>query len=441
MVLAQWAVVSAPLAATQKSNYASVNEQAGIFAGDGGFQVNVAGNTDLKGAVIASSDKAILEEKNTFATESLTTQNIYNQASYEGKSSSATVGAGANGGLPTLSGAGMGSVEGTAHSVTLSGIGVSTSTNTANALPRIFDAEKVQKDIAAQVAITQAFSQQAPVALNSYTKDKTAEINRQIKVAEAASDTATVNALKIEAKNWSENGSYRIAANIVIAAISGGASGATAAVTKESLSWAADQMRQAMIEDSKKFKGLCVSETDCISNMSGQSVGVNGDNTKVAGGRLVLSDWCKDGACEIDKTTISGYKENADGTVMFSPKNSNGDTLTIQQFVDLHPDWRSPLGGHQGGEGQMIVPGIQFDYATGSNWDKLAEAYAGTHDTFNSFIWYDNLGNGKDLDGSLIGAIGKITNMTNVSFATPFAASVLLPPEVWSSIFALIRSK
>nr|WP_231649600.1 hemagglutinin repeat-containing protein [Ralstonia syzygii] len=40
------------------SDFASVTEQSGIKAGDKGFQVNVHGNTDLKGAVIASTDKA-----------------------------------------------------------------------------------------------------------------------------------------------------------------------------------------------------------------------------------------------------------------------------------------------------------------------------------------------------------------------------------------------
>ncbi|MEZ2353470.1 hemagglutinin repeat-containing protein [Caballeronia sp. RCC_10] len=41
------------------SDYASVTEQSGIQAGDGGFQLNVKGNTDLKGGVIASSDQAV----------------------------------------------------------------------------------------------------------------------------------------------------------------------------------------------------------------------------------------------------------------------------------------------------------------------------------------------------------------------------------------------
>jgi filamentous hemagglutinin len=39
------------------NDFASVQEQSGIRAGDGGFQVQVAGNTDLKGGVISSSEQ------------------------------------------------------------------------------------------------------------------------------------------------------------------------------------------------------------------------------------------------------------------------------------------------------------------------------------------------------------------------------------------------
>ena len=45
-------------------DYASVVEQSGIQSGDGGFQVQVKGNTDLKGGVIASSAQAIQDNKN-----------------------------------------------------------------------------------------------------------------------------------------------------------------------------------------------------------------------------------------------------------------------------------------------------------------------------------------------------------------------------------------
>lgn len=72
----------------------------------------------------------------------------------------------------------------------------------------------------------------------------------------------------------------------------------------------------------------------------------------------------------------------------------------------------------------MKLLGIQFDYEKGSFWDKLAETYAGTHDTLNSVIWYDHLGNTKNLDKLLLGTLGDFTNMTNVGVATPFALSV-----------------
>ena len=42
----------------QSGDFASVGEQAGIRAGDGGFGIRVAGATDLKGAVIASTAEA-----------------------------------------------------------------------------------------------------------------------------------------------------------------------------------------------------------------------------------------------------------------------------------------------------------------------------------------------------------------------------------------------
>lgn len=83
---------SASLSQTQqksRSNYASVNEQSGITAGDGGFQLNVGGNTDLKGAIIAGSSDA---SKNTLTTQTLTTSDISNSMSASASSSGTSVG-------------------------------------------------------------------------------------------------------------------------------------------------------------------------------------------------------------------------------------------------------------------------------------------------------------------------------------------------------------
>ncbi len=68
------------------SDYAAVGEQSGIKAGDGGFQVSVKGNTDLKGGAIASSDKAVQDGVNSLTTATLTHRDIENHASYDASS-------------------------------------------------------------------------------------------------------------------------------------------------------------------------------------------------------------------------------------------------------------------------------------------------------------------------------------------------------------------
>ncbi|MBN3851331.1 filamentous hemagglutinin N-terminal domain-containing protein [Paraburkholderia sp. Ac-20342] len=73
------------------SNYAQVKEQAGINVGDGGFNINVNGNTDLKGAVIASDADA---SKNSLTTGTLSFSDIENESHYSATSNGFSVGAG-----------------------------------------------------------------------------------------------------------------------------------------------------------------------------------------------------------------------------------------------------------------------------------------------------------------------------------------------------------
>ncbi|WP_217645154.1 hemagglutinin repeat-containing protein [Pelosinus propionicus] len=65
------------------SNYQSVTDQAGIYAGEGGFNIEVGGNTDLKGAVIASD---ATPDKNKLSTDTLTYSDIQNKAEYSASS-------------------------------------------------------------------------------------------------------------------------------------------------------------------------------------------------------------------------------------------------------------------------------------------------------------------------------------------------------------------
>ena len=62
------------------SDYTSVTEQAGLYAGDVGFDITTKGNTTLEGAVIDSKAKA---DKNKLSTKSLTVKDIKNKAEYK----------------------------------------------------------------------------------------------------------------------------------------------------------------------------------------------------------------------------------------------------------------------------------------------------------------------------------------------------------------------
>ncbi|WHP32246.1 hemagglutinin repeat-containing protein [Trabulsiella odontotermitis] len=63
-----------------KSNYDSVQEQSGIYAGKGGFDVTVGNHTQLDGAVIAST---ATDDKNRLDTGTLGWTDIHNEADYK----------------------------------------------------------------------------------------------------------------------------------------------------------------------------------------------------------------------------------------------------------------------------------------------------------------------------------------------------------------------
>ncbi|MGV6989426.1 two-partner secretion domain-containing protein [Testudinibacter sp. P80/BLE/0925] len=66
------------------ADYASVQEQSGIFAGDDGYQVAVKGHTELSGGLITSTAQAESEGKNRFRTGTIGSRDIENHANYKG---------------------------------------------------------------------------------------------------------------------------------------------------------------------------------------------------------------------------------------------------------------------------------------------------------------------------------------------------------------------
>ncbi|HHC0728015.1 TPA: contact-dependent inhibition effector tRNA nuclease [Escherichia coli] len=175
-----------------KSNYDSVREQSGIYAGKDGFDVTVGNHTQLNGAVIAST---ATDDKNSLSTGTLGWSDIHNQADYKashtgislsggsGMSASQMVAsnaiAGAANALTGMSGS-SGHAEGTTSSA-ISGrnliirdkesqkqniAGLSRDPENANgSIAPIFDREKEQKRLQEAQIISQISGQMSNIVM------------------------------------------------------------------------------------------------------------------------------------------------------------------------------------------------------------------------------------------------------------------------------------
>lgn len=222
------------------SEYVSVTEQSGMRAGDGGFDVRVKGKTVLKGGAITSTQVAVEEGRNHFASDGgVELQDVQNGASYKASGWSVNAGVYASDkkspdGRPVLgqdgkpvqevsrpSGAGWGEDKGSASSTTqagISGIAGDKDARTGDAqsgISPIFEKEKVKDGVEAQVDITQGFGQQAVPAWRDYA-------NRQFEDAVKAGDEEA-------AQCWGPDGACRAAGHALIGGLSGGIEGASAA--------------------------------------------------------------------------------------------------------------------------------------------------------------------------------------------------------------------
>ncbi|WP_392551414.1 hemagglutinin repeat-containing protein [Orbus wheelerorum] len=182
------------------SNWASVTDQSGIFAGKNGFDVTVGNNTDLKGAVIASTAED--KSNNKLDTGTISFSDIENKADFD--VSHVSISIGTSGASPT---AGMPSIyhnSDSASSTTKSAVEDGTlivrnqdeqkqnvdelSRNTENAnnpLGQIFDKQKEQDKMDALDLVRDIAAQTKDVvnkydriqAQNDLAKDKDGIIN------------------------------------------------------------------------------------------------------------------------------------------------------------------------------------------------------------------------------------------------------------------------
>jgi hypothetical protein len=238
------------------SDFKSVGEQSGLKAGDAGFQVNVQGNTDLKGGVIASTEKAVQESKNSFSTGgTLTTTDLQNTASYEGKASGFSLGGGPVADMKGITGLGigLGSDKKDASSTTtsgISGIAGDAAKRTGDAetgLKPIFDADKVQREINAQVLITQAFTRDAGKAVGDFAQGKLNDAKALRNQAAAQPDPESAAALRAQAQDledtWGDGKFGRVLLHTLVGGLAGGVSGAAGAATSASAAPLMDELQ------------------------------------------------------------------------------------------------------------------------------------------------------------------------------------------------------
>ncbi|MGI4938319.1 MAG: hemagglutinin repeat-containing protein, partial [Janthinobacterium lividum] len=215
------------------SDFASVAEQSGIKAGDGGFDVKVRNGTTLNGGVITSAQKAIDEGLNRFKTGGeLITKDIQNSAHYSASSIGVNLGSGIDpaGKLtPCGTSAGIGSGSGHASSTSkaaISGIAGDKAARTGDkptGIQKIFDADKVQKDVNAQVQITQTFGREASKAVADIAESKINELKVQQR---SESDPSKREALAREQLKWEDGGQYRVVMHAVVGGLTGNVEGA-----------------------------------------------------------------------------------------------------------------------------------------------------------------------------------------------------------------------
>lgn len=201
------------------SDYASVGEQSGLRAGDGGFDVHVKGKTTLSGGAITSTQAAVEAGRNRFESEGgAELQDVQNTARFKADASGLTMGVGDQ---LRSSGAGVGSDTGSAHSTTqaaISGIAGNQRARTGDAesgIAPIFDKDKVRDEVDAQVSLTKAFSQQAVPAASRFADDQAVTLRREGK--------------EDEARKWDEGGEYRVGLHAAVGLLSGGTAGAAGA--------------------------------------------------------------------------------------------------------------------------------------------------------------------------------------------------------------------
>lgn len=457
------------------ADYASVQEQSGVFAGDDGYQINVNHNTNLKGGLITSNNAAELAGLNQFSTGTLTSSDIENRSEFEGKGiglsgsySKVKNGEGGNASGKTLiskeMSQGIGYDHGSDSSRTRSGINtdnivitdldaqqtltgkdvattiadiktdISTETAAANSgkLDNNFDKDEVFKELNLQVSVTKEFQGNARNQISSYIDGKQAIARTDLKKAMDSNDVVARDKALDEIYKLQYQKRFLETLVGVVAANPG------VAITQGTLATAATALRRETVNNSFLFKGAIDRYGNVLSNVSGESEG-SFDGLKMGGVRFGLDGVCggKNERCVKDPNDPTRLAYNEQGLVSYIGNKGHDSFPELLADPEMAKDLIGATGGNQGGPGTMFG----YAYAPGSFLDTLVESYGGSHDYIGGQFpgFYDNLGNTSRGRSDLTGFAAEVSTYVALPLATPNALSEMVSPELLQFIFATTK--
>ncbi|QIQ22034.1 two-partner secretion domain-containing protein [Zophobihabitans entericus] len=292
-----------------ESNWSSVTDQSGIYAGSGGFDIRVENNTDLKGAVIASEAKD--KSDNVLDTGTISFSDIENKADYNVDHVSVNIGT--NGGLIPSAGApttyeNSDSASSTTHSAVEEGTLIvrdedkqkqdvnelsRDTENANNSLGQIFDKQKEQdrmdtldllNDIAALAkdSLNKVDMNTALSDYNNLSEDEKSQIKFDEYYKNRQENGETVGGMGSSA-NKAIDSVISIVTGLITGDVTGGLAGASAP-------WLAEQIKKATTTYGSDGKPVVDMEANLLAHtILGAVVAELQGNSGLAGGAGALT--------------------------------------------------------------------------------------------------------------------------------------------------------
>ncbi|MFM0741441.1 hemagglutinin repeat-containing protein [Paraburkholderia xenovorans] len=348
-------------------SYAGVAEQAGIRAGSGGFDVNVKGNTDLKGAVIASEADA---SKNTLTTGTLTYSDIENHSHYSAASNG--IGAGLGVGV-TQKAVGPSSVSGSGgvtpmisqdengdeNATTRSAIGAGTinvtngasqtqdvaglsrdTTGTNGSVSKTPDVQNILSQQSDLMNAAQAAGQTVAQGIGAYADKKRGDAATAVEAAYERGDMQAMATALADYNNWSEGGDSRAvlqaAGGMLIGGLGGGAFGAVGGAAGAAISSKMAGLSKALGESVGDATGSTLIGNISGNILSGLAGGLIGGSAGAAmASNVNLYNQNGDATEGSDNARVKKILDQALGKPDLSAMNNVSLSTMINQFIGL----------------------------------------------------------------------------------------------------------